>query len=123
MGVEFHDLQMVFDMLDSEQNGKIPIGEFVNQLYKMQTHEHKTTHVFVKHYVEEIRKDVKMMKKLSDEWSKLKDSEDSGREPETEPKLESPPWMKLYPEAPEADKNTTKDPTGNALDAMPLQNA
>merc|ERR1719335_276709 len=108
MGVEFHDLQMVFDMLDSEQHGKIPIGEFVNQLYTMQTHEHKTTHVFVKHYVEEIRKDVKMMKKLSDEWSKH-NSEDPIREPETEPKLQSPPWMPLYPEPPETSANSMVD--------------
>jgi len=123
MGVEFDDLKMVFDLLDTEQHGKIPIAQFVNELYKMQTHEHKTTHVFVKHYVEEIRRDVKMMKKLSDEWSKLRDSEDSAKEPETEPKLESPPWMKLYPATPETDTNTIEDPTENASGGLPLHNA
>eukprot|EP00746_Dinoflagellata_sp_MGD_P162577 gnl/MRDRNA2_/MRDRNA2_90194_c0_seq1.p1 gnl/MRDRNA2_/MRDRNA2_90194_c0~~gnl/MRDRNA2_/MRDRNA2_90194_c0_seq1.p1 ORF type:complete len:706 (-),score=123.92 gnl/MRDRNA2_/MRDRNA2_90194_c0_seq1:121-2238(-) len=121
MGVEFDDLQMVFDLLDTEQHGKIPIAQFVNELYKMQTHEHKTTHVFVKHYVEEIRRDVKMMKKLSDEWSKLRDSEDSGKEPETEPKLESPPWMKLYPHPSETDTNTIEYRPENA--AIPVYNA
>lgn len=119
MGVEFHDLQMVFDMLDSEQHGKIPIGEFVNQLYKMQTHEHKTTHVFVKHYVEEIRKDVKMMKKLSDDWCK-QNSEDPIREPETEPKLESPPWIPLYPEPQETGaKRMEVSAADVASDAIP----
>merc|ERR1711937_445841 len=64
-----------------------------------------------------------MMKKLSDEWSKLRDSEDSGREPETEPKLESPPWMKLYPQPPEIDTNTIEDPTENASGALLPHNA
>jgi Ca2+-binding EF-hand superfamily protein len=123
MGVEFDDLKMVFDILDAEQQGKIPIRQFVNEMYKMQTHEHKTTHVFVKHYVEEIRKDVKMMKEASDEWSKLRDSDDSAKEPETEPKLESPPWMKLYPQLTEIDKITINDTHSNVSGVLQQQHA
>jgi Ca2+-binding EF-hand superfamily protein len=85
MGVEWHDLQMVFEMFDDKQIGKIPINEFVNHLYKMQTHEHKTTHVFVKHYVEDIRKHVICLRKMSEEWSR-QSSKDFAKEPEVEPK-------------------------------------
>jgi hypothetical protein len=106
MGVEFSDLQMVFDLLDDECNGKIPIGDFVNQMYKMQTHEHRTTHVFVKHYVEDIRKHVKMMAKISEEWSR-QNSDDLAKEPETEPKNESPPWLPLLPSALEDKEEAT----------------
>jgi hypothetical protein len=89
-------------MLDHEQTGKIPVNEFVNQLFRMQTHEHKTTHVFVKHYVEDIRKHVKIMAKLSEEWSRqnladlAKDlPEDLAKEPEMEPKHSTPPWVSI----------------------------
>merc|ERR1711977_407655 len=89
MGVEWSDLRMIFDMFDQDDTGKIPIGDFVRHLYKMQTHEHKTTHVFVKHYVEDIRKHVLCLRKLSEEWSRSS-SKDLSKEPEMEPKnLES----------------------------------
>merc|ERR1719261_363119 len=85
MGVEWHDLQMVFEMFDDKQIGKIPINEFVNHLYKMQTHEHKTTHVFVRHYVEDIRKHVICLRKMSEEWNR-QSSQNFSKEPEKEPK-------------------------------------
>lgn len=94
MGVEWADLRMVFDMFDEDETGKIPIGEFVKHLYKMQTHEHKTTHVFVKHYVEDIRKHVIWLRKMSEEWSKH-GTQDFGKEPEGEPKNQSPPCFPL----------------------------
>jgi len=96
MGVESYELQLVFDMLDEQKHGKIPIDDFVNHLYKMQTHEQSMTHVFV----EDIRKHVKMMAKLSEEWnSSRQSSEELVKEPETEPKnSESPPWMQNLPQ-------------------------
>jgi len=87
---------LVFDMLDEQKHGKIPIDDFVNHLYKMQTHEQSMTHVFV----EDIRKHVKMMAKLSEEWNSSRQStEELVKEPETEPKnSESPPWMQNLPQ-------------------------
>jgi len=100
LGVENHELHMIFDMLDDDQHGKIPINDLCEALYKMQIHEHKTTHVFVKHYVEDIRKHVREMVKISQEWSRQNSEEmlPPAREPETEPKHnESPPWMPMFP--------------------------
>lgn len=113
MGVESHDLQMVFDMLDEGRHGKIPIGVFVNHLYKMQTHEMRMTHFFV----EDIRKHVKMMAKLSEEWSTSRQSsEDLVKEPETEPKhSESPPWMQSLPQLVPPVPPSPQDPVAMSL--------
>jgi len=122
MGVEPHDLHGVFDMLDHDQKGKISVSDFVNQIYKMQTHEHKTTHVFVKHYVEDIRKHVRLMAKLSEEWSRH-NSEDLTREPEMEPKQTTPPWIPLQPSSKEVIVNPIEPAAhshGVALNASPM---
>merc|ERR1719329_534524 len=102
MGVEARDLLLLFDMIDAEEHGKIPIGDFVDQLYRMQTHEFRTTHMFVRHYVEDIRRHVKVMAKMSEEWSSKQNSE-----PETEPKIkDSPPWVALLPESSQSKESS-----------------
>jgi hypothetical protein len=66
LGVDDDDLQLVFDVLDSNQDGKITHTEFIRQLYKIQTYELKSAHCFMKHYVEDIRKHVKLLYDRSD---------------------------------------------------------
>jgi hypothetical protein len=66
LGVDDDDVQMVFDVLDSNQDGKITHKEFIRQLYKIQTYELRSAHCFMKHYVEDIRKHVKLLYDRSD---------------------------------------------------------
>merc|ERR1711977_517120 len=61
LGVEDDDLEMVFDILDLNQDGRITHKEFIRQLYKIHTYELKSAHCFLKHYVEDIRKHVKLL--------------------------------------------------------------
>jgi len=123
MGVEDADLQLVFDMLDHDHSGKIPIGEFTKQLYKIQTHEHRTTHCFVKHHVETISKHVKVMADLSEQWSRQASEDLCAGEPDAEPKLPgTPPWMLVNTKTnpmPEYYQNENTGETTGACSACP----
>lgn len=90
LGVEEDDLQMVFDILDLNQDGRITHQEFIRQLYKIHTYELRSAHCFMKHYVEDIRKHVKLLWNKSSEGhlSTCLDEEDQP-EPELYPR--SPP--------------------------------
>merc|ERR1711904_124492 len=68
LGVEDDDLEMVFDILDANQDGRITHTEFIRQLYKIQTYELKSAHCFLKHYVEDIRRHVKLL------WNRSSDN-------------------------------------------------
>jgi len=68
LGVEEEDLSMVFDILDANQDGKITHKEFIRQLYKIQTYELRSAHCFMKHYVEDIRRHVKMLVGRTSSW-------------------------------------------------------
>jgi len=106
LGVEDDDLEMVFEILDANQDGRITHKEFIRQLYKIQTYELKSAHCFMKHYVEDIRKTVKLLwnKSESQSVSFLRCNslisgpdvnEVSQPEPEVHPK--SPPLDALLP--------------------------
>eukprot|EP00928_Gymnodinium_smaydae_P080612 TRINITY_DN6427_c0_g1_i1.p2 TRINITY_DN6427_c0_g1~~TRINITY_DN6427_c0_g1_i1.p2 ORF type:complete len:298 (+),score=78.87 TRINITY_DN6427_c0_g1_i1:1338-2231(+) len=54
MDIKRDDLQMVFNILDSDGSGDVEYKEFVDQLHKMKSHDVHTLIVFVKYYVIQI---------------------------------------------------------------------
>jgi len=99
LGVEDEDLEVVFDILDADGDGKITHKEFVQQLYKIQTYELRSAHCFMKHYVEDIRKHVKLLwRRSSDSYENRSfhsspscGAENEGNQPEPEEIPETPP--------------------------------
>lgn len=63
MGVEEDDLDMVFEILDMDGDGKVTHEEFAYQLYKMKTQQVTTGICFVKHYIQGIHKKLKKISK------------------------------------------------------------
>lgn len=51
MDIGEQDLQCVFDILDQDRTGEVDYREFAQQLWKIKAQEVKTTLMFVKHYV------------------------------------------------------------------------
>lgn len=55
MELSVEELNEVFNMLDTECTGNVAYEELAKQLYKMKTHDSRTTLSLVKHYVTEVR--------------------------------------------------------------------
>jgi len=60
MDVSMEDLDAIFGILDKDGSGDVSYDEFVDELYKMKTHDSHTLLVFIKHYVSEINKQVQV---------------------------------------------------------------
>jgi len=58
MGLCKADLSMVFEVLDKDGSGDVSYDEFVDELYKLKTHDQHTLLVFIKFYVMEIKRKV-----------------------------------------------------------------
>lgn len=107
LGVEDDDLEMVFDMLDANQDGKITHQEFIRQLYKIQTYELRSAHCFMKHYVEDIRKHVKLIWHRSASQASIFLGEVNQPEPELAPP--SPPQDPVEASLPPADDDESPE--------------
>eukprot|EP00404_Azadinium_spinosum_P061598 CAMPEP_0180713632 /NCGR_PEP_ID=MMETSP1038_2-20121128/12004_1 /TAXON_ID=632150 /ORGANISM="Azadinium spinosum, Strain 3D9" /LENGTH=422 /DNA_ID=CAMNT_0022745967 /DNA_START=26 /DNA_END=1290 /DNA_ORIENTATION=- len=64
MDIKKEDLAVVFDVLDDDQSGGVSYKEFAEQLYKMKSQDSQTMLVFIKSYVNEVRRKVKESHKL-----------------------------------------------------------
>eukprot|EP00746_Dinoflagellata_sp_MGD_P087677 gnl/MRDRNA2_/MRDRNA2_34753_c0_seq1.p1 gnl/MRDRNA2_/MRDRNA2_34753_c0~~gnl/MRDRNA2_/MRDRNA2_34753_c0_seq1.p1 ORF type:complete len:589 (-),score=103.64 gnl/MRDRNA2_/MRDRNA2_34753_c0_seq1:290-1846(-) len=65
MGVQQDDIHFVFDMLDHDKDGKVTYDEFAQRLHKMKTQEVQTTLAFIKHYIIDIRKELKNLQETT----------------------------------------------------------
>mmetsp|Transcript_128730 Transcript_128730/g.372516 ORF Transcript_128730/g.372516 Transcript_128730/m.372516 type:complete len:579 (-) Transcript_128730:104-1840(-) len=59
MELTAEDFDEVFNMLDTEGTGNVEYDEFARHLYKLKTHDSRTTLALVKHYVTETREMLK----------------------------------------------------------------
>lgn len=58
MDIEAYDLEIVWSILDDDSSGDVDYAELVEQLYKMKSKDSHTLLVFIRHYVQDIRKKV-----------------------------------------------------------------
>eukprot|EP00746_Dinoflagellata_sp_MGD_P167447 gnl/MRDRNA2_/MRDRNA2_98065_c0_seq1.p1 gnl/MRDRNA2_/MRDRNA2_98065_c0~~gnl/MRDRNA2_/MRDRNA2_98065_c0_seq1.p1 ORF type:complete len:775 (-),score=133.59 gnl/MRDRNA2_/MRDRNA2_98065_c0_seq1:128-2452(-) len=131
MGVEDDDLEMVFDILDANHDGRITHKEFIQQLYKIQTYEVRFAHCFLKQYVEDIRKHVRLLWQKSSEDNSVCPScsttasflNEAQPEPELAPP--SPPQDLVQGYLPPADDdaspNLTKDTSLELISIVPSE--
>lgn len=54
MDIGRDDVGVVFSILDNDSSGSVDYHEFVNELYRMKSHDIHTMLVFIKHYVTEL---------------------------------------------------------------------
>ncbi len=59
LDVDKEDLEMVFKIMDVDKSGDVSFKEFVNLLFKMKQQHSKTLLMFIKHYVLDVRHDVR----------------------------------------------------------------
>jgi len=126
LGVEDDDLEMVFELLDANKDGRITHKEFIKQLYKIQTYELRSAHCFMRHYVEDIRKHVKLLVSRSSDMpsnpscaSVASFNEANQPEPEQFP-TRSPP---LEPQMPSADAPWDDEQSPEVVSVDDSQNA
>lgn len=83
MDIKKEDMHVVFSILDSDMSGTVHYEEFIQELFKMKKHDSHTMLVFIKHYVTEIRRDVREQLKVI-KLDMLQTMKDLGHSPHEE---------------------------------------
>jgi voltage-gated sodium channel len=63
MDIQPDDISFVWGILDADGSGEVNYNEFSEELFKMKTKDERTMIMFIKYYVEEVRHDVRELKK------------------------------------------------------------
>eukprot|EP00969_Alexandrium_andersonii_P101068 4458823-Alexandrium_andersonii.AAC.1 len=58
-------MHVVFSILDTDDSGSVSYDEFVTELFKLKAHDAHTMLVFIKYWVNEIRKDMRVQVKVA----------------------------------------------------------